>query len=345
MKAQKFIIIFLFVISSATVFAQIDSYSWVEGPEGMLECGVIASGKEDSIRVIEFEHKIWLPYDEETGQITGSRRHGALTMIKEFDQCSPILYQYTCEGTSIPSVELKWYRMNQAQEEEYFIIFLEDVNVVSINALMHNLDDPDNDNFQPMENISMLYRHITWTYVPTNSTSGGGQDYIFFDIPLLTGWNLISMPIRPANTNINYVIGDLIDHIVVWNYNMYANSWSVYDSNAPNAVNTLTQMFFSRAYWIKSNLNQTLRIEGTEALDYTINLKEGWNFVGYNLSTSQMPDPIDNLTYPIVVWTYDTEADEWQVYDTTGALPNTLGDMSQGKGYWLKSDINQSWMI
>ena len=65
------------------------------------------------------------------------------------------------------------------------------------------------------------------------------------------------------------------------------------------------------------------------------------------MSIGIMPDPINSLTTPIVVWAYYTAEDEWKVYDTEAPFPwlNTLHNMSIGKGYWLKSSIEQNWQI
>lgn len=343
-NAKIVFLVFFVSVLATSIFAAMPAYTEVIGPDGLIEGSVEIPGKEGTIETIGFEHEVYIPYDIETGQVQGSRRHKPLTIVKEFDKSSPLLYQALCNGQNLPRVELKWYRIYQAEEEHYFTILIEEVIITSIKPWMPNTRDPDNEHFQHMEEVSLVYRDITWTWEPTNTSSGGGgPDFIFFDIPLLTGWNLISTPLRPANTNIGTVIQDLIGQVSIWNYNAITNSWFVYNSEAPQAINTLTQMFFGRAYWLKSSLDQNLSIEGTEALDYTINLKEGWNFVGFNISTSQMPNPINDLIFPITVWTY--YKDEWRVYDTTGTLPNTLNNMTAGKGYWIKSDVNQSWKI
>ena len=337
-------LVFFVSVLAVSVFAALPAYTLVEGPEGPIEGSVEIPGKEGTIETIGFNHEIYIPYDIETGVVQGSRRHKPLTIVKEFDKSSPTLYQALCEGTTLPRVELKWYRINQSQEEHYFTILIEEVIIISIKPWMPNTRDPDNNPFGPMEEVSLVYRDITWTYIPSNTSSGGGgPDFIFFDIPLLTGWNLISTPLRPANTNIGTVIQDLVGQVSIWNYNAITNSWYVYNSEAPQAINTLTQMFFGRAYWLKSSSDQTLKIEGAKALNYTINLKEGWNFVGFNISTSQMPDPINNLTFPITIWTYYSQ-DRWKKYSTENTS-NSLTNMTAGKGYWIKSEVNQSWRI
>jgi len=162
-----FILVVLICMSATSVFGALPAYMWVEGPDGLLECSVQTSGKENSIEVIEFSHEIHLPYDHETGQITGSRRISAFSTVKEFDKCSPTLYQYLCQGTQIPTIEIKWYRIGGGGlEEHYFTIFLENVRLVSIKPWMLNTDDPVNAVFGHMEEVSFLAEQMTWTWEP-----------------------------------------------------------------------------------------------------------------------------------------------------------------------------------
>ena len=171
---------------------------------------------------------------------------------------------------------------------------------------------------------------------------------ITYNLPLYTGWNLISIPLQPDNTTIQNVLSGLSGQIVVWYYNASADTWTVYDTAAPFPwLNTLHNMIYGDAYWLSSTINQTLSAQGNTMTGYTIGLVNGWNFVGYNMSTTPMPTPISGLTTPIVVWTYHTDSDEWKVYDTEAPFPwlNTLTEMTAGKGYWIKSSVGQNWII
>lgn len=175
MKKNKFVVkkVFLLVfvvglisVLATSVFAALPAYMGVEGPEGDLECSVESEGKEGTIEVIAFNHEVYIPYDIESGQVQGSRRLGLFTIVKEFDKCSPYLYEFFCEGTLIPSVDLRWYRINQSQEEHYFTHELENVKIISIKSWMPNTRDPDNNPFGHMEEVSFVYQRITWIWEP-----------------------------------------------------------------------------------------------------------------------------------------------------------------------------------
>ncbi|KYK27273.1 hypothetical protein AYK26_04010 [Euryarchaeota archaeon SM23-78] len=168
------------------------------------------------------------------------------------------------------------------------------------------------------------------------------------DINLFSGWNLISLPLQPTNTFVSAVIKDLTGQIVVWHYNASNDLWTLYDTNAPFPwLNTLHTMSYGNAYWLKSESDQTLTVQGDAVVSHTIRLMPSWNFVGYNSSTTAMPNPISGLTTPIIVWTYHMPGADWRVYDTEAPFPwlNSLKNMTMGRGYWLKSDIIQNWSI
>jgi hypothetical protein len=154
--------------------------------------------------------------------------------------------------------------------------------------------------------------------------------------------------LQPDDTAIANVLSGLSGQVVVWYYNASTDAWTSYDTAAPFPwLNTLDSMTYGNAYWVKSVSDQGLTIEGVGVENYNIKLKPGWNFVGYNMPTTLMPDPIASLTTPIVVWAYNTPTDEWKSYDTSAPFPwlNTLTNMTAGKGYWLKSNVEQNWTI
>ena len=176
MKKNKFVVkrVFLLVfviglisVLATSVIAPLPAYMWVEDPYGGdLDCSVVAEGKEHSIEVIAFNHEVYIPYDIETGQVQGSRRLGLFTIVKHFDKCSPLLYEFFCEGSLIPSIDLRWYRINQSQEEHYFTHELENVKIISMKSWMPNTRDPDNNPFGNMEEVSFVYQRITWIWEP-----------------------------------------------------------------------------------------------------------------------------------------------------------------------------------
>ncbi|HIC1729324.1 type VI secretion system tube protein TssD [Enterobacter kobei] len=122
----------------------IPAYLWLKDDGGAdIRGAVDVQEREGSIEVLGFGHGLHLPTDNMTGKITGTRIHSALVFEKEFDSSSPYLYKAVAKGQTLKSAEFKWYKINDAgQEVEYFNMFLEDVKVVSISPLMHDIKNP-----------------------------------------------------------------------------------------------------------------------------------------------------------------------------------------------------------
>lgn len=146
----------------------IPAYMWIKDDGGAdVKGSVDVNGREGSVEVISFTHGLNIPTDNHTGKLTGTRVHSAVEFEKEFDSSSPYLYKAVATGQKLKSVELKWYQINDAgQEEEYFNIFLENVTVVGINPVMHNIKT--NQIMNHLESVCLRYEKITWKYCDGN---------------------------------------------------------------------------------------------------------------------------------------------------------------------------------
>lgn len=126
-------------------------------------------GREGSVEVIAFSHRLYTPTDNNTGKITGNRIHGAFILEKGFDSSSTYLYKAVATGQTLKSAELKWYNINDAgQEVEYFNMHLENVRVVSVAPVMHDCKDPAALHQNHLEQIEFRYEKITWKHCDGN---------------------------------------------------------------------------------------------------------------------------------------------------------------------------------
>lgn len=148
----------------------IPAYLWLKDDGGAdIKGSVDVKDREGSIEVLGFSHGLHLPTDGNTGKITGTRVHSALTFEKEFDSSSPYLYKATAKGQTLTSAEFKWYKINDAgQEVEYFNMLLENVKVVSICPHMHDVKNPATEKHNHLESVSLRYERITWKYCDGN---------------------------------------------------------------------------------------------------------------------------------------------------------------------------------
>jgi type VI secretion system secreted protein Hcp len=120
---------------------------------------------EDEILVEAFNHTVQVPTDPQSGQPTGQRVHGPLTITKVFDKSSPLLFTALCAGEKLTKCLIKWYRTSaDGQQEHYYTIELEDAIITGINGYMPNCQDPAKAHFTHLEDVSFSYRKITWTH-------------------------------------------------------------------------------------------------------------------------------------------------------------------------------------
>lgn len=133
-------------------------------------------GHEDEFMVQAFDHEIIIPRDPQSGQPTGQRVHGPVTVTKVFDKSSPLLYTSLTSGERLTKCTISWFRTSAAgTQEKYFTTELEDAIIVNIHAFMPNCQDPNMKSFTHLERISLTYRKIIWTHV--GSGTSGADDW------------------------------------------------------------------------------------------------------------------------------------------------------------------------
>lgn len=181
-------------------------YLWLKDDGGAdIKGSVDVQDREGSIEVVAQEHNLYIPTDNNTGKLTGTRIHTPFLFTKEIDSSSPYLYKAVTTGQTLKSAEFKWYRINDAgQEVEYFNTKLENVKVVKVNPLMHDIKNPAYEKHNHLEQIELRYEKITWTYkdgisacargvgsMPLALRTNSGSSNISrsrFSAPLIAGW-------------------------------------------------------------------------------------------------------------------------------------------------------------
>ena len=145
-------------------------YLWLKDDGGAeLKGSVNVGGREGSIEVIAQDHCLYIPTDNNTGKLTGTRIHTPFVFSKEIDAASPYLYKAVTTGQTLKKAEFKWYRINDAgQEVEYFNTTLENVKVVNVASKMHDIKDPSKEKHNHLEVVELRYEKITWTYLDGN---------------------------------------------------------------------------------------------------------------------------------------------------------------------------------
>ena len=179
--------------------------------------------------------------------------------------------------------------------------------------------------------------------IEPDSVETPGQ--ISYSIQLHSGWNLISLPIMPDDSDVLDVMSSVDENWnSVWSYE--AGNWKRYDLTGPGFLNDLTTMEPGKGYWINMKSDDTLSVSGSEPMVKSIPLSAGWNLVGYNsLSSMSTTDAMSSVAGNWnSVWSY--ENGNWKRYDLTGPdFLNDLTTMEPGKGYWIDMKSSDTWSL
>lgn len=148
----------------------IPAYLWLEDEQGVsVQGSVNVADREGSIEVLEFNHSIYIPTDNDTGELTGTRKHGAVTLVKAFDASSPYLFKACCNGQRMKKAVLRWYKIDDSgQEIEYYQHELEGVKINSFSPKMANTKDIAQEKIPHIESVSLRYEKITHTFLDGN---------------------------------------------------------------------------------------------------------------------------------------------------------------------------------
>ena len=164
-----------------------------------------------------------------------------------------------------------------------------------------------------------------------------------FELPLVEGWNLISIPMEIDNTSINAVFPDASDGDELY---VYDGGWitATYYSALPGWYGDLENIEPDKGYWYRTNTAYTATIEGTEAGSRSVPIATGWNLIGYTgLSEAGLDDLIPNANDGDELYAYDGG---WVTATYYSALPGWYGDlgtMQPGKGYWYRANAPFTW--
>lgn len=137
------------------------------------------SGRVGSIEVLSLAHGVHTPADSNTGRLMGTRSHRPVTIEKEIDKSTPILYRAVAKGETLQAAELKFYRINEGGSEElYFEMKMKNVKVVSVSPRVPNIKEQAGAMRNHFEIIEFMYEEVQWLYLDGN-------------IAFKDGWNIL----------------------------------------------------------------------------------------------------------------------------------------------------------
>ncbi|HMB89418.1 MAG TPA: Hcp family type VI secretion system effector, partial [Rhodothermales bacterium] len=133
--------------------------------QGEIKGSVTQAGREDSIQVIGFNHEVMSPRDAASGLPTGKRQHKPVTITKELDKSTPLLYNVLVNNENITDWELRfWQPSPRGAEVQHYTVQLVNANVCGIRGEQLNNRYPENMQHKEREHVSFTYQKIIWTW-------------------------------------------------------------------------------------------------------------------------------------------------------------------------------------
>jgi hypothetical protein len=187
------------------------------------------------------------------------------------------------------SVRMRWH-LNNFNEGEIGFWKLIEGNVASGKVLIDNMNQ-----------------------IPELIISGGNEYFFytvqwskFWELSLIEGWNLISIPLEMDDMSVSSLFPD-------------AEVAYSFENGAYQMVDHITPC---NGYWIKNLLNKTYRFSGIPILQYSKNLDAGWHLIGGMLDRFEPVTSSGNVICYLFSYSQGH-------YEQTNSI-------CQGNGYWIK---------
>ena len=147
---------------------EFSGYMKIEGSvQGNIDGSSLRKGRENTINLYSFKHELKLPFQSQQNIGNGPVIHQPITIVKEIDKSTPKLYQALVEKECLRKVVLEWFRYTKTGEElVYYTIELTNAHVVTISPWTPMIEQSENEYLRFMENISLAYEGITWSWGP-----------------------------------------------------------------------------------------------------------------------------------------------------------------------------------
>ena len=166
---------------------------------------------------------------------------------------------------------------------------------------------------------------------------------IVYQIPLVAGWNLISLPIVPASNTIANVLASQAagaNFSVVWSYQGGVWKSAVLNPITHVLSGSLTTMQDGLGYWIYMTKADHLFVVGTifplpPATPPSYPLSAGWNLIGFKPEPTITAETVATYLGSLSPF-YDTNS-VWYYNNTTGLWSRLQGTdtLNPGNGLWI----------
>ena len=171
------------------------------------------------------------------------------------------------------------------------------------------------------------------------------QDLFTYEITLVAGWNLVSLPVTPLSTDIGDVLASINGKytlVYAWDATGGSSGAGHWMRHAAGGYgDTLDSLDETQGFWIFMTEAATLKVTGKAPDQTEIPLTTtvgGWNLVGYPSSLTPTPPALmGEIDYTLIITYFAADtADPWKLYDPKATTyANDLVEMLPGYGYWI----------
>ncbi len=174
------------------------------------------------------------------------------------------------------------------------------------------------------------------------------------EVHLAEGLNLASFYCETGERHVSNALTDenntVLNYTAIFRFNPgdEENPWSSYNPNLPNwTIQNLNNLNRRYGYWIKMEEPGMYFREGFDFPQTTINLRRGWNLIGYPTSTERdIEDALSQIsaTYTRVEAYTEVDGTKTWLYHVPGG-PSTIENMTPGLGYWVYMEQDATLLI
>lgn len=175
------------------------------------------------------------------------------------------------------------------------------------------------------------YGKYIYDYYPLIQTNGV-QTY---SIPLVTGWNLISIPVSGTTLKESDLVNDPTMHVDM--VSVFDTTSQIYDSYTGQPVDTNRTLTTDQGIFVHCTGPATLSVTGKVPADHTIPISKQWTMIGWsNSSTVKASDVFGRLgANGQMIARFDPASQSFMTY--TGNVLDVDFDMKPTEGYFISS--------
>jgi parallel beta-helix repeat protein len=183
------------------------------------------------------------------------------------------------------------------------------------------------------------YFYIVCAVNMTNDSSCSADQAGKFTRPLSEGPNLVSVPLIQSDDGIETVL-QTVNWDKAWTYDSSLNAWMSHMLFKPYR-GQLKRVDHKMGLWVNVTNNSNLTVAGLVPSSTDIQLKSGWNLVGF---------PSFSTTFTVADLKADTGATRVEGYDPSSS-PYFLREMldsdilQAGEGYWIYLPLDLIWTV